>query len=508
MPAFLSLQGITKHFGGVQALRGVDFDVRAGEVHALAGENGAGKSTLMKIIAGNHRPTAGRMQIEGRVIALRNPHDALARGIALIHQETALVPHLSVAENVLLCQLPGVIRWRRMCERADALIQGLGFQIDPRLPVARLSVAQRQIVEIAKALSLNVKLLVLDEPTAALAPGDAGRLLDIVHGLRARAVAVVYISHRLHEIFQIAGRITVLKDGQTVGSVAAKDIGMDELIRMMVGRPLAALFPQRKATIGAAPLIEVKGLTRRGVVENVSFDVKPGEVLGLGGLIGSGRSELVRLIFGADRADSGQVLIAGREVTPRNARQGVRAGIGLVPEDRKGQAVALALPIRVNVTLARLADVSNRLGLLRMRRERRVVADLIVALRIKAHDMHASVSTLSGGNQQKVVLAKWFHAQGRVIILDEPTRGVDVGAKVEIYALINELASQGKAIVVVSSEHQELMGISDRILVMGAGRLRGQLLPAAYSEENIVAMSLGMERQTTASSAGNAAGRR
>ncbi len=501
MDTLLQLQGITKHFGGVQALRGVDFDIRPGEVHALVGENGAGKSTMMKIIAGNFRPTAGTLALEGRPIAFRTPQEALSRGIALIHQETALAPHLSVAENVMLCQLPGVIRWREMNQRADALIKGLGFDIDPRLPVARLSAAHRQVVEIAKALSLNVKLLVLDEPTASLAPSDAERLLDIARDLRSRGVGIVYISHRLHEIFEIADRITVLKDGQTVGTVSPKSVGMDELIRMMVGRPLAALFPERKAAIGGTPLLKVKGLGRRGVVRDVSFDVKAGEVVGLGGLIGSGRTELVRLIFGADRSDAGQVLVGGRNVTPRTVRQGVRAGIGLVPEDRKGEGAILSLPIRINTTMARLSDVSNPFGFLRQARERRAVDGLIQALRIKTSDMDANVSTLSGGNQQKVVLAKWLHAEGQVIILDEPTRGVDIGAKAEIYTLINELAAQGKAIVVVSSDHHELMGVADRILVMGGGRLRGQLLPPQYSEENIVAMSLGIELQQAGSHA-------
>ncbi|WP_280191346.1 sugar ABC transporter ATP-binding protein [Delftia sp. PS-11] len=498
MAAFLALRGIRKHFGGVQALRGVDFELHAGEVHALVGENGAGKSTLMKVMAGNIRPTAGEIEIGGQAVALRSPHDALSRGIALIHQETALAPHLSVAENVMLCQLPGLIRWRTMGERVRALIQDLGFDIDPRLPVARLSAAQRQVVEIAKALSLDARLLVLDEPTASLSPADARRLLDTVRALRGRGVGIVYISHRLGEVFELADRITVLKDGQTVATVAPGDICMDRLIRLMVGRPLAALFPARQARIGAEPLLQVRGLGRRGAVADVSFDVRPGEVVGLGGLIGSGRTELLRLIFGADRPDAGQVLVSGREVTPRTTGQGVRAGVGLVPEDRKGQGVLLSLPIRLNTTLARLSDVCGPLGLLRAARERSTVAALMRALRVKAHDMEASVSTLSGGNQQKVALAKWFHAGVPVLLLDEPTRGVDVGAKAEIYALINELAGRGHAIVVASSDHQELMGLADRILVMGGGRLRGQLHAPDYSEENIVAMSLGVPVQRAA----------
>ena len=492
MTAFLSLEGVGKHFGGVYALHAVNFEVRAGEVHALVGENGAGKSTLMKIIAGNHQPDAGLMRQHGQVVRFRSPREALGQGVALIHQETALVPDLTVAENVMLCQLPGLIRWAGMFERARSLIQSLGFEIDPTALVSTLSAAQRQVVEIAKALSLDVKLLVLDEPTASLAPSDAERLLGIVRALRERGVGIVYISHRLDEVFSIADRITVLKDGSVVDTVTPDSLTMDGLIRLMVGRPLDALFPRRENVAIGEVVLDVEGLRRRGAVHGASLQVRAGEVVGLGGLIGSGRSELVRLIFGADRADGGTVRVKGKNVTPKNSGQAVRAGIGLVPEDRKGQGAVLSMSIRINATMARLADVSHWFGGLRLAHEKRTVADLMARLRIKARDMHADVSTLSGGNQQKVVLAKWFHAQGQVIILDEPTRGVDVGAKVEIYTLINDLAAQGMAVLVVSSDHNELIGLCDRILVMGSGHVRGELRCADYSEENIVSMSLGL----------------
>ena len=348
------------------------------------------------------------------------------------------------------------------------------------------------MVEIAKALSLDVKLLVLDEPTASLAPSDAERLLGIVRALRERGVGIVYISHRLDEVFSIADRITVLKDGSVVDTVTPDSLTMDGLIRLMVGRPLDALFPRRENVAIGEVVLDVEGLRRRGAVHGASLQVRAGEVVGLGGLIGSGRSELVRLIFGADRADGGTVRVKGKNVTPKNSGQAVRAGIGLVPEDRKGQGAVLSMSIRINSTMARLADVSHWFGGLRLAHEKRTVADLMARLRIKARDMHADVSTLSGGNQQKVVLAKWFHAQGQVIILDEPTRGVDVGAKVEIYTLINDLAAQGMAVLVVSSDHNELIGLCDRILVMGSGHVRGELRCADYSEENIVSMSLGL----------------
>ena len=492
MSTLLTLEGISKRFGGVKALTGVDFDVRAGEVHALVGENGAGKSTMMKVIAGNYRPDAGTIHLQGQAVQFRNPHAALVRGIALIHQETALAPDLTVAENVMLCHLPRVIHWKELYKQAGALLDGLGFEIDPSALVSSLPAAHRQVVEIAKALSLDVKLLVLDEPTASLAPSDAKRLLGIVSDLRARGVGVVYISHRLQEVFEIADRITVLKDGQKVSTVKPAETTMDGLIRMMVGRPLAALFPRREDCQIGDVVLKVDGLSRRGAVDQISLEVRAGEVVGMGGLIGSGRTELMRLIFGADRADAGTVSINGHEVTPRNTVDGVKAGIGLVPEDRKSQGTVLSMPIRINSTMARLSDVSNWFGGLRLKSERQTVTQLMQALRIKARDMDDDVSTLSGGNQQKVVLAKWFHAQGRVIILDEPTRGVDVGAKAEIYTLINTLAAEGKAIIVVSSDHHELMGLCDRILVMGGGRLRGQLDPPDFSEEKIVAMSLGL----------------
>ncbi|WP_043202457.1 sugar ABC transporter ATP-binding protein [Paraburkholderia acidipaludis] len=489
MIPFIALTGIEKRFGGIHAIENIDFDVKSGEVHALVGENGAGKSTLMRVIGGGHQPDAGTIRVEGREMVLHNPHAALAEGIAVIHQETALAPDLSVAENVFLGALPRMIDWRTLRAKARALIESLGFEIDPAALVGTLSAAQCQVIEIAKALSGELKLLVLDEPTAALAPSDAGRLLEIVRGLRARGVGIVYISHRLEEVFAIADRITVLKDGKRVDTVKPADLTRDELIRKMVGRPLSVLFPERHATRGDV-VLKVSDLARGNAVRGVSFEVRAGEVVGLGGLIGSGRTEVARLIFGADRSEAGAVELKGRRLNARSPRAAVRAGIGFVPEDRKGQGAVLRMPIRINATLAALKSVSAPGGFLAFGRERARVAQLMDALRIKARSMDADVSTLSGGNQQKVVLAKWFHADGDLIILDEPTRGVDVGAKVEIYTLINQLAERGKAVLVISSEHQELIGLCDRILVMGDGRIRGELRPAGYSEEAILSLSL------------------
>ncbi|RKP51872.1 sugar ABC transporter ATP-binding protein [Pararobbsia silviterrae] len=489
MNPFIALAGISKRFGGVHAIEGIDFDVFAGEVHALVGENGAGKSTLMRVIGGGHQPDEGTIHIEGRDIVFRNPHASLAEGIAVIHQETALAPDLSVAENVFLGAMPPVLDWSALRKKAQALISSLGFDIDPAALVETLSAAQCQVVEIAKALSGSLKLLVLDEPTAALAPSDAYRLLDIVRGLRARGVGIVYISHRLEEVFAIADRITVLKDGKQVDTVKPTDITRDDLIRKMVGRPLSVLFPERRAKVGEV-VLKVDNLSRGRDVQNVSLSLRAGEVVGLGGLIGSGRTEVARLIFGADQRDSGTIALRDKVLNLRSPIGAVRAGIGFVPEDRKGQGAVLSMPIRVNATLAALKSVTGPFGFLAFRRERAYVTRLMESLRIKARSMDADVSTLSGGNQQKVVLAKWFHADGELIILDEPTRGVDVGAKVEIYTLINQLAERGKAVLVISSDHQELMGLCDRILVMGEGRIRGQLEPDDYSEERILSLSL------------------
>ncbi|MGA7776305.1 MAG: sugar ABC transporter ATP-binding protein [Paraburkholderia sp.] len=489
MIPFIALAGVDKRFGGIHAIEAIDFDVFGGEVHALVGENGAGKSTLMRVIGGGHQPDAGTIRVEGREMTFRNPHAALAEGIAVIHQETALAPDLSVAENVYLGTLPAVIDWRGLRTKAHELIASLGFDIDPAGLVGSLSAAQCQVIEIAKALSGQVKLLVLDEPTAALAPSDANRLLEIVRGLRARGVGIVYISHRLEEVFAIADRITVLKDGKRVDTVKPDSLTRDDLIRKMVGRPLSVLFPQRHATLGDE-ILKVTGLTRGNAVRDVSFTLRAGEVVGLGGLIGSGRTEVARLIFGADARDSGTIELKQKPFAIRSPIAAVRAGIGFVPEDRKGQGAVLSMPIHINATLAALKSVSGPGGFLKFGRERAFVKELMASLRIKARSMDADVATLSGGNQQKVVLAKWFHADGDLIILDEPTRGVDVGAKVEIYSLINQLAERGKAVLVISSEHQELMGLCDRILVMGEGQIRGQLEPADYSEERILSLSL------------------
>ncbi len=490
MSDLVRLTSIRKLFGGVQALRGVDFDIRAGEIHALLGENGAGKSTLMRILGGEMQPSTGRIEIGGRPVTLRDPRDARALGIAVIHQELALAPDLTVAENIFLGELSSVLSHAKLRRRARELISRLGFDIDPARMVSSLAVAHQQVVEIAKALSQDVKIIVFDEPTAVLSAQDAERLHRIIADLRSKGVGVVYISHRLDEVFQIADRMTVLKDGEKVGTVGVNEINVDGIIRMMVGRPLSALFPAKKPRTIGAEVLKVSNLNAGRRVRNVSFNVRAGEIVGLGGLVGSGRTEVARLIFGADRRDSGVIEIKGKPITPRSPVEAVKAGIGLVPEDRKLQGVVLDKPIRTNSTMARMGEVVNAFGFLRQSFEKKRVNEIGNSLRLKAASIENPVSSLSGGNQQKVVLAKWFHAGGDLIILDEPTRGVDVGAKTEIYGLINRLAEEGKAVLVISSEHMELFGLCDRIIAMGSGEVRGELMPQDYSEERLLGMTM------------------
>jgi ribose transport system ATP-binding protein len=490
MTELVKLKSISKSFGGIHALRGVDFDIRPGEVHALLGENGAGKSTLMRVLGGEMIPSQGEMIIGGKPVTFRDPRDARALGIVVIHQELALAPDLTVAENIFLGELPQAISHASLRKRARELIDRLGFKIDPARIVGTLAVAHQQVVEIAKALSQDIKIIVFDEPTAVLSAQDAMRLHTIIRGLRDRGVGIVYISHRLDEVFDIADRMTVLKDGGYVGTVDTGDVRVDDIIRMMVGRPISAMFPERGKRVIGEELLKVEHLNAGRMVRDVSFSIRAGEIVGLGGLIGSGRTEVARVIFGADPLESGTVTLKGKVLKARSPKDAVKAGIGLVPEDRKQQGVILDKPIRVNSTMAKMSSVVNAFGFLRRGKERAEVSALGKSLRLKASSIDAPVSSLSGGNQQKVVLAKWFHADGDVIILDEPTRGVDVGAKSEIYALINKLAESGKAVLVISSEHQELFGLCDRVLVMGQGRIRGELPPTAYSEENLLGLSM------------------
>lgn len=490
MAEIIRLRGIHKRFGGVHALRGVDFDLRGGEVHALLGENGAGKSTLMRVLGGEHLPSEGTLSVDGIEMRFTSPQEAKAKGITVIHQEMALAGDLTVAENIFLGELPGLIGWRALRERAARLIADLGFSIPPGALVNTLSVAHQQVVEIAKALSKNARVMVFDEPTAVLSVQDAERLLGIIRDLRARGVAVIYISHRLDEVMKIADRMTILKDGASVTTVQASSTTIPDLISLMVGRPLQALFGEDVPREIGGEILKVQGLTRGRTVRDASFTLKAGEILGFGGLVGAGRTELMRLIFGADRAEAGEVWMKGQRLRLREPLDAVAAGIGLAPESRKDHGLILDKSIAINTTMAKLKPFLAPFGVIRQAAEHAAVGELGRTLRLKSAGPDAPVSSLSGGNQQKVVLAKWFHVDVEVMIFDEPTRGVDVGAKAEIYALIKQFAARGRGVIVVSSEHHELFGLCDRVLVMREGAISGELARADYSESNLLRLAM------------------
>ena len=474
MGEYLQMRGIVKRFPGVLALDQVSLSVNQGEVHALLGENGAGKSTLVKILSGAYGKDEGEILLDDQEAQIRDSHDAQNLGISIIYQELNLVDELSVAENIFLGRpfmKRGAVDWGRMFLEAKKLLDRLNVDISPRERVGRLGVAHKQMVELAKALSMQSRILILDEPTAPLTRREIETLFSVIRMLKSQQVAVIYISHRLEEVLEICDRATIMRDGRNVAVLDVADTSLDEIIRHMVGRELKEKFPKIHVPLGKE-LLKVEGLSAGKQVKNVSFTVREAEILGIAGLVGAGRTETVRALFGMDRKDAGEVLVDGRKITIRNPLDAIRAGIGFATEDRKSEGLVLTMGMGMNITLSSLDQFGPPLKI-NLQKEQKAILEYIKRLSIKTPSPLQRARNLSGGNQQKVVLAKWLLSRSRIIILDEPTRGIDVGAKIEVYHIINELVRQGAAIVMISSEMPEILSMSDRVLVMCQGRVTG-----------------------------------
>ena len=497
------MEGIDKSFPGVHALDQCRFDLRSGEVHALVGENGAGKSTLMKILAGIYPKDAGHIWINGHEVEMHGPRSALALGISMIHQELNLMPHLTVAQNVFIGREPRrgvsfVLDDDALNQETQRLFDMMHLKLDPQTKVADLTVAKQQMVEIAKALSYNSQVLIMDEPTAALTETEIDELFTIIRQLRARGVGVIHISHRLEELKQISDRITVMRDGHTIDTVQTVDVGIDEIIRMMVGRTIYESSPEVPEGRDQEIVLEVRNLNRGNHLRDINFQLKKGEILGFAGLMGAGRTEVARAIFGADPIDSGEIYIHGQQVKIHDPRDAVRQGIGYLSEDRKRYGLALGLDVEANIVLASFKKFLGWLGWVDHSQTSEVAESYVRALSIKTPSIHQQVKNLSGGNQQKVVIGKWLTANTDILIFDEPTRGIDVGAKSEIYKLLNELTRQGKSIIMISSELPEILRKSHRILVMCEGRITGELSSSEATQEAI--MTLATQRSGIVSS--------
>ncbi len=486
----LKMSQISKTFPGVLALDRVDFELRRGEVHVLLGENGAGKSTLMKILSGAYQKSGGEIELDGVPINIKNPRHAQDLGISTIYQELNLIPHLSIAENIFLGREPSsfaFIDQRALVRAARKLLNGLGLTVDPSARVKRLGIAEQQMVEVAKALSLETRILIMDEPTSALTQQEIKQLFATIRRLKEGGVSIIYISHRLEELFQIGDRVTVLRDGRSVATCEIADTGKPQLIRLMVNRELTEQFPKRQATIGEE-VLRVEGLTTDGL-RDVSFSLHKGEVLGIAGLMGAGRTELACAIFGVEKIEAGQIYVKGEARRITSPRRAINCGIGFLTEDRKSQGLVLRLSVGENLCLPSV-DKFSSWGIVDSNREKLACRRYVQELRIRTPSLKQKVSFLSGGNQQKVVLGKWLCSEADVFIFDEPTRGVDVGAKTEIYELMNRLTAQGVAILMISSELPEVLGMSDRVLVMRSGQIAGEFSAAEATQEKVLQCAL------------------
>lgn len=494
METVLEMRGICKAFPGVQALDQVDFSVAPGEVHALLGENGAGKSTLIKILAGLYAPDSGEIFFRGERLTRLKPDQIQARGIGFIHQERTYIPYFTVGETLSLGREPrrraGLINWKRLYREAEEVLSStVGLTLDPRTRMSQLTVSERQLVDIARVLLTRPSLIVFDEPTGPLSEGEIQRLFTVIRNLQKQGVTVIYISHRLDEIFQLCDRATVLKDGRKVATLSVTETTPESIVRLMVGRELKEQFPKLSLAPGE-PILEVTGLSGGRMVRDINLTLRSGEILALYGLVGAGRTELVRLLFGIDRKSAGTIKIKGRAVQINSPREAIDCGLALLPEDRRGQGLVVEMAVRENITLPNLR-LFSRLGLVSRRREQKAVAEFIQRLQIRTPSSNQFVKYLSGGNQQKVVLSKWLCSRAQVLIFDQPTVGIDVGAKAEIYRLIGELAAEGAGVILVSSELPEVLGLADRILVMYRGRIEAELTRAEATPEKLLFYAMG-----------------
>ncbi len=491
----IELRGISKSFPGVKALSGVDFDIYPGELHAICGENGAGKSTLIKVMTGAHTPDEGSILVNGEAVSFSSPQQALSMGIACIYQELSIVPQLDVAKNIFLGNMftkgkTGFLDKKRLYrDAAEILHDHIKLNIDPHEIAGRLSVAQQQMVEIGRALTRQAKVIIMDEPTSSLSDKEVETLFELIRMLKADGIAIIYISHKLDEVMQLSDRITILRDGQRIKTVNTTDTTKERLISDMLGRELSNMYNKQPAEIGGT-VLEVNSLTRSGVFSDISFSVKSGEIVGFFGLVGAGRTEIMRAIFGMDRYDSGEVILGGEKLRGRSPSRAIRSGIGFATEDRKSEGLALRLSVLANMTIVKLSQLS-RFGVISRKRQRRTADEYVSSISIKTPSVAQLVGNLSGGNQQKVVVAKWLMMEPRVLILDEPTRGIDVGSKSEIYSLIVRLAQQGVAVILVSSEIEEILGICDKVNVIHEGRLVSTLDAAISSTHDVLTSAFG-----------------
>ena len=495
---FAEMQGVSKSFSGNQVLKNVNFAINKGEIHALVGENGAGKSTLIKILTGIHKRDDGVIRLNGKEVHFSHPKQAEEEGIMVIHQELNIIPHLTVTENMFLGKnitygKTGILNTKEMKKQCEANLQKLGVSnIDPDEVAGNLSVGKQQMIEIARATSTNAELIVMDEPTAALTDREIESLFKVVESLRKQGVAVIYISHRMEEIFRICDRITVLRDGEYIGTEKISDVDFDKIVKMMVGRELGDRFPERHHTAGNV-VFEVKHLARKGLFDDISFSVREGEILGVAGLMGAGRSEIMETIFGYSGKQYGSIHLNGQELAIKHPSDAIKAGIGFITEDRKSKGLLTDFSIGDNISITNMTSISSN-GVILAKKEHQLITELMNRLNVKATGADQETKTLSGGNQQKVVIAKWLGIEPKLLILDEPTRGVDVGAKKEIYTIMNELTKSGVAIIMVSSELPEILGVSDRIMVIHEGKIAKLFDRHEADQEKIMTAAAGGEQ--------------